>query len=64
MSEETPMSVIKKDSLEEKTVFELFYTDECKEPFLEVEYLGIIYLKEGDSVNVSVERKKLGRVVF
>lgn len=45
-------SVIKRDSLEEKTIFELFYTNKCEEPFLQVEYPGIIYLKEGDHVNI------------
>lgn len=49
-------SRIKKGSLEEKTTFELFDADERKEPFLELEYPRLIYLEEGDHVNIIAEK--------
>lgn len=52
----TKKSVIFRDFSTEKTFFEFFYDDESKDPFMEVEYDGLVSLIEGDHVNVIPEK--------
>ncbi len=51
----TKISRIEKDSLIERTVFELFHSDQHKEYFLKLQYPILINLNVGDSVNVIAE---------
>lgn len=53
---ETEISKVKKPTLEERTLFQLFGSNKAEEPFLEIEYPRIIDLKVGDSVNIYAEK--------